>query len=131
MSNGPEPLGKDKYAKDWSAYGVGLHTKRIFPESNEKWAKEFLNMDRSRIRRVVGVITEHCGLSKHLAKIGLVNDLNCGFSEEKSVHLISDCPKFNSLRYRTLGSHMVIPSTIPVLGPTVLDRFLVGTGRFV
>lgn len=110
-----------------------MHTKRFFPAPDEKWARELLDMDRDRIRRVVGAITGHCGLSKHLAKMGLASDPNCtcGFGEETGLHIIFECPKFCLLRHRTLGSHVLLPLEVPKLGPAALDRFLVGTGRFV
>ena len=147
VSNDPEPVIpipnslcnramrdwiRSECAKHWSAYGGGMHTKCFFPVPDEKWTKELLSMDRCRIRRVVGAITGHCGLSKHLSKMGLLNDPNCtcGYGAETGIHVICDCPKYSLLRLRILGGHVIRPLDVPKLGPTTLDRFLIGTGRF-
>ena len=89
-------------------------------------------MDRGRIRRVVGAITGHCGLNKHLTKMKISNNprCSCDLEEETGVHVICECPKYHLLRSMTLGNHVIQPSEVPKVGPAVLDRFLVGTGRF-
>jgi len=119
-------------AKSWSAYSGGEHTKLFFPAPDKKWAKALLRMDRSGIRRVVGAITGHCGLNKHLARMTILADprCSCGLEEETGIHIICECPKFHLLRSMTLGSCVIQPSEVPGLGPVVLDRFLVRTGRF-
>jgi hypothetical protein len=124
---------KTKHTERWLAYDGGLHTKHFFSESPKKWSKELLNMDRNRIRRVVGAITGHCGLNKHLTKMNILRDseCSCGLEEETGVHVICDCPKFSQLRRRTLGSYVVRPLDVVKLGPALLDRFLVGTRRLL
>jgi len=129
LSCGPEPIipiphsacvnaircwVRTEFVNHWSAYEGGVHTKRFFLVPDGRWARELLNMDRCRIRRVVGAITGHCGLNKHLAKMGLSNDPNCscGLGEETGVHIICECPKFSALRLRTLGGHVVQPTTV-------------------
>ena len=116
----------------WRNYGGGAHTKHFFPTANVKWARELISMDRYRIRRVVGAITGHCGLNKHLARMRIVNDPNCacGLEEETGVHIICECPMYQTLRNGTLGGWRIEPSELPKLGPVALDRFLAGTGRF-
>lgn len=51
---------------------------------NEKWARELLDMDR-----VVGAISGHCCLNKHLARMGLSNDSNCtlGLEEGTGIYM--------------------------------------------
>ena len=81
---------------------------------------------------VVGAITGHCGLNKHLARMTLINDpeCTCGLEEETGLHLICDCPKFFTSRHRILGNQMIEPWELSELGPSTLDRFLVRTKRF-
>lgn len=119
-------------AASWRNYEGGAHTKRFFPVPDVKWARELISMDRNRIRRVVGAITGHCRLNKHLARMGIAADPNCtcGLEMETGFHIICECPRFSTLRLRTLGGHVVQPSAVPGLGPVALDRFLAGTGRF-
>jgi len=63
-------------------------------------------MDRSHIRRIVGAITGHCGLNKHLAIMNLKErpDCACGLAEETGVYIICECPIFSRLRQRMLGN---------------------------
>jgi len=123
---------RTEHKRLWSSYPGGVHTKRFFEGPDEKWSRDLLVMDRCQIRRVVSAITGHCRLNAHLTKMGLISDPNCtcGLGEETGLHLICECPKFSSLRYRVLGSHTVDPSRLSKLGPVMLDRFLVRTARF-
>jgi len=123
---------RSESARCWSDYEGGAHAKHFFPVPDQKWARELLSMDRCRIKRVVGAITGHCGLNKHLAQMGIVNDPNCtcGQGAETGIHIICECPKFSALRLGTLDGHVVRPSDVPRLGPILLDRFLAETGRF-
>ena len=121
----------ERHIERWRAYKGGVHTKCFFPKPNERWAEELLNMDRKSIRRVVGAITRHCGLNRHLHKLRLsaTPTCSCGLEEETGMHIICDCPKFLQLRRRFLGDYFMRPSEVAVLGPIILDRFLVATGR--
>lgn len=122
---------KVKHAERWGEYEGGRHTKSFFPKPNDKWSKELVSMDRSRIARVVGAITGHCGLNRHLRKMRLsdTSECTCGLEEETGIHVICDCPKFLQLRRKVLGGYTVTPSEVLELGPVILDRFLAKTGR--
>lgn len=73
------------------------------------------HLDRSRVKSVVGGITGHCGLNKHLAKMGNSNDTSCacGCGEETDIHVICECPMY------TLGGHVIRPSDVPKLKPEI------------
>jgi ribonuclease HI len=122
----------DEQVRKWQSYKGGLHTKKFFQRPDKKWSKDLLFLDRSQIRRIVGAITGHCGLNKHLAKMGLSNDpfCSCGLSEETGLHIICECPKFFTLRRKILGDRVIEPWELSKLGPGVLHRFLAGTKRF-
>lgn len=62
-------------------------------------------MNRNRIERVVGEITEHYGLNRHLKKLisGWPSCVFCGLEEETSIHMICECPKFLQLRRGLVG----------------------------
>ena len=135
----PESLGatalaewvKERHAERWTEYDGGEHTKRFLPKPNAKWTKDLLSMDRSCIARVVGAVTGHCGLNRHMSRLRLsaTTSCSCGLGEETGTHLICECPKFTQLRRRLLGGYEVQPSEVVALGPVTLNRFLVATGR--
>ncbi len=108
-----------------------MHTKRFFPQPSKRWSKDLLSLDRKQIHRVVGAVTNHCGLNSHLAKMGLSRDPKCacGLEDETGFHIICECPMFLSLRRRVLGDYTVRPLDVLKLGPILLNRFLVGTNR--
>ena len=108
-----------------------MHAKRLFPRRDEKWSKDLLSMESHQLRGVVGAVTGHCRLNKHLATMGLSNSpmCACGLGEETGLHIICECPRFLTLRSRTLGDRMVVPGEVPDLGPGILHRFLAGTKR--
>ena len=122
---------RSEHAQRWGNYKGGMHTKNFLPTPIRKWTKELIGLDRDRIRRVVGAITGHCGLNKHLAKMGIKDSpgCSCGSVEETGIHILCECPKFSQLRLRLLGGHTIDPREIIKLGPATLDRFLAGTER--
>ena len=103
----------------------------FFWRPNAKCSGELPSMDRSCIARVVGAITGHCGLNRHMSKLRLsaTSRCSCGLEEETGTHVICDCPKFTQLRRRLLGGYVVQPSDVTSLGPVTLNKFLVATGR--
>lgn len=81
---------------------------------------------------MVGAITGHCGLKRHLRKIRLSTTFECnsGLEEETDIHVvICDYPEFSQLRHWFLGQYIVTPSEVLKSGPAVLDRLKVETGR--
>ena len=60
---------------------------------------------RTQMRVVVGLLTGHNTLRRHLHVMGLSNDpacRTCGTEEETSVHILCECEA--SLRHQYLGS---------------------------
>ena len=71
------------------------------------------------IRVVVGLLTGHNTLRRHLHVMGLSNDppcRKCGTEEETSVHILCECEALASLRHQYLGSFFLDPEDIRVLG---------------
>jgi len=66
-----------------------------------------LSFNRTQTRVVIGLLTGHNTLSRHLHIMGLYNDLmcrKCGTEEETSVHILYECEALASLRHAHLGS---------------------------
>ena len=78
-----------------------------------------LSFDRTQTRAVIGLLTGHNTLRRHLHIMGLSNDptcRKCGTEEETSVHILCECVALASLRHKYLGSFFLDPEDIRVLG---------------
>jgi hypothetical protein len=82
-------------------------------------------------RVVIGLLTGHNTLRRHLYITGLCNDPNCtkcGTEKETSVHILCECEALASLRLTYLGSSFLDPEEIRVLGMGAIWNCAEGTG---
>jgi len=82
-----------------------------------------LSFNRTQSRVVIGLLTGHNTLRRHLYILGLCNNpicRKCGNEEETSVHILCECEALASLRHAYLGSFFLDPEDIRVLvmGPS-------------
>ena len=71
-----------------------------------------LSFNRTQMRVVVGLLTGHNTLRRHLHVMGLSNDpacRKCGTEEETSLHILCECEALASLRHKYLGSFFLDP----------------------
>jgi hypothetical protein len=90
-----------------------------------------LSFNRTQSRVVVGVLTGHNTLSRHLYVMGLSNNTicrKCGTEEETSVHVLCRCEALASLRHAHQGSFFLDPDGIKALGIGAIWSFGKGTG---
>jgi hypothetical protein len=91
-----------------------------------------LSFNRAQTRAVIGLLTVHDTLRRHLHVMGLSNDpttcRKCGTEEETSVHILCKCEALASLRHKYLGSFFLDPEDIKVLGVGAIWNFIKGTG---
>jgi hypothetical protein len=81
-------------------------------------------------RVVIGLLTGHNTLRRHLHVMGLYNDpicSKCGTEEETSVHILRECEVLASLRLAYLGSFFLDLEDIRLLGMGVIRNFAKGT----
>jgi hypothetical protein len=74
-----------------------------------------LSFSRTRSRVVVGLLTGHNILRRHLYVMGLGDNpicRKCGTDEETSAHILCKCEALVSLRYTHLGSFFLDPEDI-------------------
>ena len=60
-----------------------------------------LSCNRTQTKVVIGLLTAHNNLSRHLCIMGIRNDpicRRCGIEEETSVHVLCECEALASLR---------------------------------
>ena len=79
---------------------------------------QLLSFNRTQSRVVIGLLTGHKTLRRHLYIMGLSNNLICRkcTGEETSVHILCECEVLASLRYTHLGSFFLDPEDIRKLG---------------
>jgi hypothetical protein len=84
---------------------------------NPGLTRYLLRLPRSKLRIMVGLITGHCPLNKHLHNMGLIDEPICiayGMEDESAFHLLCDCTSLISLRMRTFSK--------PILGVEEYER---------
>jgi len=92
---------------------------------------QLLSFNRTQTKVVIGLLTGHNTLRRHLHIMGLSNDpicRKCGSEEETSVHVLCECEALVSLRHTYLGSFFFDPEDIRVLGMGAIWNFAKGTG---
>ena len=90
-----------------------------------------LSFNRTQTRAVIGLLTGHNTLIRHLHVMGLNDNPICrkyGTEEETSVHILCECEALASLRHAHLGSFFLDPEDIRVLGMGAIWNFAEGTG---
>jgi hypothetical protein len=92
---------------------------------------QLLSFNRTQSRAVIGLLTRHNTLRRHLHTMGLSDNptcRKCGTKEETSVHILCECEALASLRHIHLGSFFLDPKNIRVLGVGAIRNFVKGTG---
>jgi len=82
-------------------------------------------------RVVIGLLTGHNTLRRHLYIMGLCNNpicRKCGTEEETSVHILCECEALALLRLTYLGSFFLDLEDIGKLGIGAIWNFAKGTG---
>jgi hypothetical protein len=90
-----------------------------------------LSFNRTQTGVVIGLLTGHNTLRRHLHIMGLCNDpmcRKCGTEEETSVHILCECEALASLRHAYLGSFFSDPEDVRELGVGAIWNFAKGTG---
>jgi len=90
-----------------------------------------LSFNRAQSRVVIGLLTGHKTLMRHLYVMGLSNNpicRNCGTEEETSVHVLCACEALVSLRHSYLGSFFLDPEDIRKPNIGAIWKFAKETG---
>jgi len=90
-----------------------------------------LSFNRTQSRAVIGPLTGHNTLRRHLHVMGFSDNptcRKCGAEEETSVHILCECEALASLRHIHLGSFFLDPEDIRVLGVGAIWNFVKGRG---
>ena len=93
--------------------------------------RHFLSFNSTQSRVVIGLLTGHNTLRRHLYMMGLSNNpicRKCGTEEETSVHILCECGALASLIHIYLGSFFLDLGDIRVLDMGLIWNFAEGTG---
>jgi hypothetical protein len=86
----------------WSLETACRQSKMWLKKPNPSLTTYLLRLPRSKLRSLLGLITGHRPLNKHLHNMGLIDEpicIACGMEDESAFHLL--CPSLISLRIRT------------------------------
>jgi hypothetical protein len=91
----------------------------------------FLSCNRTQSRAVIGLLTGHNTLRKHLHLQGLLDSplcRRCGGEEETLAHILYECEVLASLRHVYLGSFFLEPEDIKSISLGAIWNFRKVTG---
>ncbi|XP_054283591.1 uncharacterized protein LOC129000652 [Macrosteles quadrilineatus] len=109
----------------------GMRTSKLLIDPTDKGWKDLLSLKKGDISLLVGVLTGHGPIRKHLRTIGRSQTDLCRFCEnevETSEHLWLDCPALAHRRLISLGRLFLEPTEIRKLGVFQLLGYLRSLG---
>ena len=97
-----------QHRRRWTTTSGQRHGKLMLRNMSVSLTLEYLNLNRNNASLIVGIVTGHCHLRKHIHRIGINKDSPicrvCGEEDETASHIIFTCGGLASLRHRIFGS---------------------------
>ncbi|XP_075974068.1 uncharacterized protein LOC142975223 [Anticarsia gemmatalis] len=93
-----------KHLKEWNNSKGCRQTKAAVPVAPKNLARNLISLKRDKIRKVIGILTGHCPLNKHLCTIGVTDSplcRGCMEAEETPQHVLVECNSVADQRART------------------------------
>jgi hypothetical protein len=98
----------EQHHKRWNLAPGLKHGKAAIGKPSQKLTNEVLQLRRTQIRQVVGLLTGHCHLRKHLHRLGVSNESTlCRLyytEDETASHIIYDCDALIRKRTNLFGN---------------------------
>ncbi|KAJ8983698.1 hypothetical protein NQ317_003488, partial [Molorchus minor] len=91
-----------------------------------------LGRSRETLNQLVGILTGHCKLRRHLSLLGIEEDPTCprcGEDDETSYHFVGQCEAFRRLRFAIFGSGTLSREELVSLGWSDDLTFIRRSGR--
>ena len=95
--------------------------------------RRLLNLPRKTVSMLIGVLTGHNTLNRHLSVMRIQQEsecLACNEADETSLHYLGCCPAWGAQRYKHLGAYYLEPKDLRAQHLDSLVSFIRGTGRF-
>jgi hypothetical protein len=121
------------HCASWSLETACCQSRMWLKKPNPGLWRYSLRMPGSKMRILVGVITGHCPLNKHLHNMGLIDEpicIACGMEDKSAFHLLCDCPSLISLRMRPFSKPILSVEEYEGACVSALLRFALASGRF-
>ncbi|XP_048000291.1 uncharacterized protein LOC125237341 [Leguminivora glycinivorella] len=96
---------RTQHAEQWANTSTCRHSREVVPHPDARLTKRLLTLNRASLRIIVGNITGHCPLNKHLHVIGKTDSplcRGCLSAEETVAHVILECEGVNTQRAQIL-----------------------------
>jgi hypothetical protein len=93
----------------WQSTCGQRETKGFLKRPSVKRAEEILNLSRDQLRILMGLLTGHCHLNRHLFTLWLVDNPGCGRCKQAfamASHVLCDCKALSTLRFKHLSQRM-------------------------
>jgi hypothetical protein len=98
---------QSKARMTWKHTPGQIHAKKMFKKSSNKLTSGLLILPRKQMRLVMGLLTGHCHLRKHLHRLGIYKEepvcRKCGVGEETAHHILFECEVLGCIRHSVLG----------------------------
>lgn len=124
---------RNQHLQGWQERDGCRQGKELIEGPNPRVTHRLLQMSRKHLRLVVGVLTGHCGLNRHLNLMRVVPDPLCALcaeEEETAFHFLGQCVALAATRRRILGADPMSPQDIRRLPIGNLLRFIKESKRF-
>lgn len=92
-------------------------TKCFLKEASHKISNQLLKMTKHESQIITGIITGHCKLNAHLAKLRIRNDPDCdlcGRENETAKHLSCECSALKEIRKSIYAREVIPPQEVCV-----------------
>ena len=118
----------------WELMNTCRQTNMFLEHRSKARSRDLLNLPRNLLRTVMGIITGHNTLSRHMNIMGLNNDPLCKHCEgelETSLHFISQCSYYVTTRMSIWGNPVLDPDDMKRIRVKDLARFILKSRRFL
>ena len=124
---------QNKTLASWLAHPACRQAKELIGRPKARNSRVLLKLPRKQLRLVVGVLTGHCTLNRHLHIMGIADDPTCrlcGEGDETSRHFLGECAALAALRQSTLGQAFLKHTDIQKLTTEQIRGFVRSSQRF-
>ena len=123
----------DQLEREWRNRTDCRQTKVFVPRPDKAKSQWLLHRSRQALNSLVGILTGHCKLRRHLSLIGVEENptcQSCGEDEETSYHFLGECVALGRLRQQVFGTPTLRREEAGSLDWSDILTFVRMSGRF-